>query len=441
MSNKRLLTGNHAAAYACKDSRVQVVAAYPITPQSPVTERISEFVASGELQARYVCVESEHSAITVCIAASTAGTRTFTASSANGLCLMHEQLHWAAGARLPIVLTCVNRGVAAPWTVWTDHQDSMSQRDTGWIQIYVENNQEIYDSIIQAFRLAERVLIPVMVCYDGYVLSHTAMPVITEDQAKVDAFLPPFKPLIRLDPDHPVNFGLVTMPDPRNDHPGIQELGAYMEIRHRLQRDLMAAMSEVVKVDRDFTEAFGRSCGGLLKTYRVEGSDLVILALGTAASEARVASDLLRERGLKVGVASLRLFRPFPTEAIAELASTVDRIMILDRAVSYGYEGPLAGDVKAALYGLKNPPGLHCYVAGIGGREISAEMIAQAAEDILNGRAESPKRPQEMPWINLQPGRSSVPATEEERQAIARQAPTEEHKICSASCGPVCEAP
>jgi len=408
MSYKRLLTGNHAAAYAVKDCRTQVVAAYPITPQSPVTERISKFVAAGELDARYVCVESEHSAITVCIAASTAGVRTFTASSANGLCLMHEQLHWAAGARLPIVLACVNRGVAAPWTVWTDHQDSMSQRDTGWIQIYVEDNQEIYDAIIQAYRLAERVLIPVMVCYDGYVLSHTAMPVLTETQEEVDAFLPPYAPMITLDPEHPVNFGLVTMPDPRHDHPGIAELGAYMEIRHRLQQDLAAAESDVVEVDEAFGQAFGRSYGGLIKMYKTDDAELVILAMGTVASESRVAADLLRERGHAVGIASLRLFRPFPTEAIRRLASTFDKIMIIDRALSYGYEGPLACDTKAALYGLSDPAALSCFIAGIGGREVSAEMIADAAEGVLTGRAEEPLRPQHVPWINLHPAKSTL---------------------------------
>ncbi len=408
MSYKRLLTGNHAAAYAVKDCRTQVVAAYPITPQSPVTERISEFVATGELKARYVCVESEHSAITVCIAASTTGVRTFTASSANGLCLMHEQLHWAAGARLPIVLACVNRGVAAPWTVWTDHQDSMSQRDTGWIQIHVEDNQEIYDAIIQAYRLAERVYIPVMVCYDGYVLSHTAMPVLTETQEQVDAFLPAYEPLITLDPEHPVNIGLVTMPEPRHDHPGIDELGAYMEIRHRLQQDLAAAESDVVEIDEAFGLAFGRSYGGLMKTYKTDDADLVILAMGTVASESRVAADLLRERGRAVGVASLRLFRPFPTQAIRQLASAFDKIMIIDRALSYGYEGPLACDTKAALYGLSDPASLSCFIAGIGGREISAEMIAEAAEGVLTGRAEPPVRPQDVPWINLHPARSTL---------------------------------
>ena len=408
MGSKAVLTGNHAAAHACKDARVQVVAAYPITPQSPVTERISEFVSAGELKARYVCVESEHTAITVCIGAASTGARTFTASSANGLCLMHEQLHWTAGARLPVVLACVNRGVAAPWTVWTDHQDSMSQRDTGWIQIYVEDNQEIYDSIIQAYRLAERVLLPVMVCYDGYVLSHTAMPVTTEAQSEVDAFLPPFDPPVKLDPGQPLNFSLVTLPEPRQDHPGLAEFGGYMEIRHGLQQDLAAAVTEVANVDAEFKQAFGRGYSGVMKTDRVEDAQLVIVTMGTVASEARVAADLLREKDRRVGVASLRLYRPFPVDAIRELAAKCDRIMIIDRALSYGYEGPLAGDIKAALYGMNDPPELSCFVAGLGGREISAEMIAEQAENVLEGRMTPPACPQNAPWINLQPARTTV---------------------------------
>jgi pyruvate/2-oxoacid:ferredoxin oxidoreductase alpha subunit len=424
--HRHVLTGNHAAAYACRDCRVQVVAAYPITPQSPVTERISQFVASGEMPAQYVCVESEHTAITVCIGASTAGARTFTATSANGLCLMHEQLHWAAGARLPIVMACVNRGVAAPWTVWTDHQDAMSQRDTGWIQIYVEDNQEIYDTIIQAYRLAERVLLPVMVCYDGYVLSHTVMPVTTLEPSTVAAFLPPYQPPLALDPEKPVNIGLVTMPDPRNDHPGIEQLGGYMEIRHRLQQDLAAAEAEVVRVDDEFGEAFGRSYGGRMRTHQAENAELVILAMGTAASESRVAAELLRPRGHRVGVASLRLFRPFPVGILRDLAAKVGRLMILDRAVSYGYEGPLASETKAALYGLPNPPEIFSFVAGIGGREISAEMIADTAEAILAGRAVPPARPQDMPWINLQPARDTIarePAVDDDAEKTRNALP------------------
>jgi len=416
MSCKRVLTGNYAAAYACKDSRVQVVAAYPITPQSPVTERLSEFVAAGELDARYLCVESEHSAITVCIGAATMGARTFTASSANGLCLMHEQLHWAAGARLPIVLACVNRAVGTPWNVHADHQDSISQRDTGWLQFYVEDNQEIYDTLIQAYLLAERVLLPVMVCYDGFVLSHTAMPVTTAAQQEVDAFLPPFNPPVKLDPDRPMNLGLITMPEPRRDHPGIAEFGAYMELRHDLQRDMMASASEVENVDAQFKQVFGRGYSGALKTYKVEDAELLILAMGTVASESKVAADLLRERGLRVGALSLRVYRPFPASALRKLGAEFKKIMVIDRAISFGHEGPLAADTKAALYGLTNPPALSGFVGGIGGREISAEMIAEAAEAVLRGRIVPSGEPQEISWINLKPARSPAESSRIETQ-------------------------
>jgi pyruvate ferredoxin oxidoreductase alpha subunit len=408
MSERSVLTGNDAAAHACRDCRVQVVAAYPITPQSPLTERISRFVAEGEMAARYVCVESEHTAITVCIGAASAGARTFTASSANGLCLMHEQLHWAAGARLPIVMACVNRGVAAPWTIWTDHQDSFSQRDTGWIQLYVESNQEIYDTLVQAYRLAERLLIPVMVCYDGFSLSHTAMPVITEGPAAVDAFLPPFDPPLRLDPDHPLHFGAVTLPDPRRDHPDIAEFGGYMEIRHGLQQDLTAAIATVGEVDADFHQAFGRGYGGAMSVYKTEDAELVILAVGTVASESKVAADLLRQHGLRVGVVSLRLYRPFPADLVRSLAGRHPRMLIIDRAVSYGYEGPLATDIKAAMFGLKNPPRLSCCVAGLGGREIGAEMIAEVAEEVMGDEATDSGGRCHPRWINLQPARTAA---------------------------------
>ncbi|UCD27724.1 MAG: pyruvate ferredoxin oxidoreductase, partial [Planctomycetota bacterium] len=272
----------------------------------------------------------------------------------------------------------------------------------------VEDNQEIYDSIIQAYRLAERVLIPVMVCYDGFMLSHTAMPVIVEDQSVLDAFLPPFDPPVKLDPDRPMNFGLVTLPEPRFDLPGIADFGGYMEIRHGLQQDLSAAMAEVVKVDAEFNQVFGRGYSGVMKEYKTDGADLVILTMGTLASEARVAADLLGERGLRVGIASLRLYRPFPTDAIRRLAAGCDKIMIIDRALSYGNEGPLAGDTKAALYGQEKLPELSCLVAGLGGREVRAEMIADAAESVLSGEFRAPPRPQEMPWINLRPARTPV---------------------------------
>ena len=220
MSNVQIMTGNQAAALGAKLCNVEVVAAYPITPQSQLAEILSQFVESGELRAEYVRVEGEHSALTVCISASTVGARVFTATSANGLLYMHEQLHWAAGSRLPIVMCCVNRGVGAPWTIFNDQQDSLAQRDTGWVQLYCRNNQEIIDTVIQAYRIAEAVYCPVMVCYDGFVLSHTMMPVDVPDAARVRDFLPPYRPHTILSPDDPRNLNPVLFPGQRRDKPG-----------------------------------------------------------------------------------------------------------------------------------------------------------------------------------------------------------------------------
>ena len=241
-------------------ARAQVIAAYPITPQTPLTEKLSEFVESGQLEAQYIPVESEHSAMAVCIAASTAGTRAFTATSANGLLYMVEQLHWAVGARLPIVMCVANRGIGAPWTVWNDQQDSMSQRDVGWIQLYANDHQQIIDSVLKAFKLAQTVSIPVMVCYDGYLLSHTYMPFDRPEQAGVDAFLPPFAPTHFLDPENPGNFNTVTLPDVRPGVDGTLQPG-YIEIRHNLHQDLRAALATYEEIDREFAERFGRGGG------------------------------------------------------------------------------------------------------------------------------------------------------------------------------------
>src|SRR5512139_3285444 len=253
-----MLDGNRAAALGAKLSRVQVVAAYPITPQTPVTEGLSEFVARGELPAQYVNVESEHSALAVCTSASTVGARTFTATSAHGLAYMHEMLHWAAGARLPVVLACVNRAIGAPWNVQNDQQDSISQRDTGWIQIYARNNQEILDSIIQAYKIAESVYVPVLVCYDGYILSHTEMPVDVPSQEVVDRFLPRYKPHTTLDPANPKNYNLVTLANPRVNAEGVLCHG-YMELRYLLQEALENSRETIIRVGREYGELFGRS--------------------------------------------------------------------------------------------------------------------------------------------------------------------------------------
>src|SRR4030043_288720 len=313
----RILDGNHAAAEGAKLSRVQVIAAYPITPQTPLTEALSEFVETGDLKAEYIAVESEHSAMTVCTSASLVGARTFTATSAHGLAYMHEMLHWAAGARLPVVLACVNRAIGAPWNILNDQQDSISQRDTGWIQIYARNNQEILDTIIQAYKIAETVYIPVMVCFDGYVLSHTEMPVNVPSQEQVDRFLPPYKPHTTLDPANPKNYNLVTLADPRVNAEGILCHG-YMELRYLLQEALQDSTETIGKIGREFGKLFGRDYGGMFWENDMDDADIVIVAMGSLAMEATVAADMVREEGQKVGVLGLKVFRPFPKAALAK---------------------------------------------------------------------------------------------------------------------------
>ncbi len=256
----RIIDGNEAAALGARLSRVQVIAAYPITPQTPVTEKLAEYVERGQLKAEYVAVESEHSAMAVCTSASMVGARTFTATSSHGLAYMHEMLHWAAGARLPVVMACVNRAIGAPWNVLNDQQDSISQRDTGWIQIYARNNQEILDSVIQAYRIAEQVYVPVMVCYDGYLLSHTEMPVIVPSQEDVDKFLPLYKPHTVLDPKDPRNYNLVTLADPRNNGDGVLCHG-YMELRQLLQEAMECSLEVIAGVGHEYGRAFGRDYG------------------------------------------------------------------------------------------------------------------------------------------------------------------------------------
>jgi pyruvate/2-oxoacid:ferredoxin oxidoreductase alpha subunit len=377
-----------------------VVAAYPITPQSPVTEMLSEYVESGELEAEYVTVESEHSAMSVCIGASTVGARAFTATSANGLAYMCEQIHWAAGARLPIVMGCVNRAMAAPWNVLNDQQDSMSQRDAGWIQIYARNNQEIIDTVIQGFRIAESLYVPVMVCYDGYILSHTVMPVAIPPQELVDRFLPPYKAHTILDPADPRNLNQVTLADPRMNAEGCLCHG-YLELRYLLEQALELAPETIMAVDREYGETFGRSWGGMTWTYRAEDADVLLMAAGSLASEATVAADLLREQDIAAGVLGLRVYRPFPGKELAEAARGRRLVAVFDKSLSYGHEGPICADLKSVLYGTGSAPAVHGYVGGLGGRDVKAPELVQAVQDSLC-RLDAGNAAKETGWINCQ---------------------------------------
>ena len=394
-------SGNVAAAQGVKLSRAQVIAAYPITPQTPLTEKLSEFIESGEMDAQYVPVESEHSALAVCIAASSTGARAFTATSANGLLYMHEQIHWAAGARLPLVMCVVNRGVGAPWTIWNDHQDSISQRDTGWIQIYVNDHQQIIDGVIKAFMLAEEVMIPVMLCYDGYLLSHTYMPFEVPGQEQVDAFLPPYKPAYALDPAHPANLNTVTLPEVRVDAKGRTAHG-YMEIRYLLQEDMQGAIKVMSRVEERFKEHFGRGGNPHYETYRCEDARFIAVSMGSLSYHLREVIDSLRDDGIKAGIMSIHLYRPFPAQVIAQGLEGAEGVVVFEKALSYGYEGALCSDVKAALYSFngsrKKRPFVHNYILGLGGREIKTTDLYEAFKDtcLNNGKADVGLK-----WIGL----------------------------------------
>lgn len=390
-------SGNVAAATGVKLSRAQVVAAYPITPQTPLTEKLSEFVESRQLDAEYIPVESEHSAMAVCIAASTAGTRAFTATSANGLLYMNEQLHWAVGARLPVVMCVANRGIGAPWTVWNDQQDSMSQRDVGWIQLYANDHQQIIDSVIKAFKLAQTVSIPVMVCYDGYLLSHTYMPFEQPDQELVDAFLPTFSPKHFLNPEEPGNFNTVTLPDIRPGVDGNMEPG-YIEIRNSLQKDLRSSLDVYAEIDKEFGEKFGRSGTPFIEQYLCEDADYVAVAIGSLAYQLRDVIDIMRGQGLKIGVMSVQMYRPFPDKAVVEALTGKKCVVVFEKALSYGNQGPLYADIKSALYSSTNRPPIQNYILGLGGREIKTQHLL----DALNQSCSSPDTIEDTPrWLGL----------------------------------------
>jgi len=395
----KVMTGNEAAATAARLARVQVIAAYPITPQTSVVETLSSWVESGELSAEFVTVESEHSALTVCITASTVGARVFTATSANGLAYMTEQVWWAAGARLPIVMCIANRAMAAPWNVLNDQQDSMSVRDAGWIQLYCRDNQEILDTTIQAYRIAEQLHVPAMVCYDGFLLSHTMMPVEVPAPHVVDGFLPPYQPLTIVDPGDPRNIGPVTLADPRPDAQGVMRPG-YMEIRAGLHRSLVEALDVIPAVDSAWAEKTGRSWGGLTWEHLLEDAEVVLVAAGSLGVQLTVAAEQLRERGVKVGVLGVRAYRPFPVAVLREKLAGRSLALVFDKAMSYGNEGPIAGDLKAALYSTPGAPVVLGAVCGLGGRDVTVghlvSVVERAIADVEGGVTDRPTE-----WVNL----------------------------------------
>jgi pyruvate/2-oxoacid:ferredoxin oxidoreductase alpha subunit len=393
-----ILTGNQTAALAAKLCRVQVIAAYPITPQSRIPEILSEYVERGELKAEFVRVESEHSAMAVCISASLVGARVFTATAANGLAYMHEQLHWAAGARLPIVMPVTNRGLGAPWTILNDMQDTISQRDTGWMQFYCMTNQEIIDHVIMAYRVAEQLMAPIMVCFDGFRLSHTMMPVAVPSQDEIDSFLPPYRLPYQLSPETPVNINPVVMTDPVPGPDGTL-CPSYMGFRRRLQETLEAAPLLIAEVGRDFAAAFGRSYEDPIYRYYSEDATFLFVTMGSLASEASEATDILRDQGINIGVVGVRMFRPFPANALAQAAAKAEALIVLEKAISYGYEGALSSELKAALFSHNGRrPVVYNYILGLGGKDVKPSDLIEAAEETTQGLTQG-KRQEHPRWI------------------------------------------
>jgi pyruvate/2-oxoacid:ferredoxin oxidoreductase alpha subunit len=387
-----ILTGTQAAALAAKLCRVQVIAAYPITPQSKIPEVLSEYVEKGELQAEFVRVESEHSAMGVCISASIVGARVFTATAANGLAYMHEQLHWAAGARVPIVMPVTNRGLGAPWTILNDMQDTIAQRDTGWMQFYCMNNQEVLDQVILAYKVAEQLMIPTMVCFDGFRLSHTMMPVSIPSQEDVDTYLPPLEPVHSIDPENPVNINPVVMTDPLKDPEG-NLCPSYMGFRMRLQETMESALPVIAEAGKVFGERFGRSYEDNLYRYRTEDADFLFLTMGSVASEASDTVDILRERGVKAGVIGVRVYRPFPSASLAEATAGAKSIAVVEKAISYGYEGALATELKAALFSRNgHRPVIFNYITGLGGKDVKPTDLLEAAQETIDAASGTPSQ-------------------------------------------------
>jgi pyruvate ferredoxin oxidoreductase alpha subunit len=369
MSNearKEFMNGDEAIAYGAKLTKPGVIPAYPITPQTIAVEKISEFVANGEMDCEYMHVESEHSAMCAAMGASLAGARTFTATSSQGLLYMCEMLHYVSGSRFPVVMMNANRTVAAPWNIFGDQRDSISQRDSGWIQVYVENAQEALDMIIQAYKVAEneKVYTPMMVNMDGFVNTHTYELVDIPAQADVDEFLPPFKSLNAVDFNNPKSFCMSAATDWN------------MEFRYQQEKAIQDAIPVIESVDKEFGDKFGRYYGGLVSEYKCEDAEAVLVCLGSTSGTARIVVDELRAQGKKVGAIKLRYYRPFPREFFKGLGDNIKAVGVLDRDISFGYEGAVASDVKAALYEKEGSiPNVINFIAGIAGRDIRKESL------------------------------------------------------------------
>lgn len=367
------LNGNEAAAYAVKQCKPDVIAAYPITPQTVIVERLSEYVANGELDAEFISVESEHSAMSACIGASAMGARVYTATASQGLALMYEMLFVASSFRLPIVMSVANRALNSPLNIWNDMSDTMGARDCGWIQLYNENAQEVYDFTIMSFRIAEdhKVLLPVMVCHDGFIVSHSTEGVEVLSDSDVDSFLPPRTPLYTLDVTKPITMGCVGIPE------------YYPEVKYQQEVATKRSLGKIKEVVKEFNEAFGRNYG-VVEEYRMEDAEVALLTIGSVSGTAKDAVDEMRSMGKPVGLVKLRVFRPLPVEDLRKILVKVKAVGVIDRHISFGaLGGALNMEVRAALYELKNRPHVMGFPTGLGGRDIRVEHLIKVAEELF----------------------------------------------------------
>jgi pyruvate ferredoxin oxidoreductase alpha subunit len=368
-----------AASEAVRLANTDVVAAYPITPQTHIVEHLSEFVNNGELDAEFVPVESEHSAMSVCLGSSAAGARTFTCTSSQGLILMSEIVYIASALRLPIVMVLANRSLSSPLSIWNDHTDVMAIRDCGWIQVFADNGQEVFDHVLWAYRVAEdrRVLHPVIVNIDGFILTHVIEPIELLDQETVDRFLPPYEPLHRLHPDKPVTMGCFAMPN------------LYTETKKAQDEALKATRPMILEGWKEFGDLTGRYYHPI-EEYRTEDADLLIVTMGSLGETACVAADSMRAQGQSVGVLKIRLWRPFPFDLFRQAVRKASTLVVMDRATSYGGPGgPVSSELRAALYGTDHQPKIVNFIAGLAGRDVSPEDFGKMVDLTLSGKAKT----------------------------------------------------
>jgi pyruvate ferredoxin oxidoreductase alpha subunit len=369
------IEGSQAVAKAVALCRPEVISAYPISPQTHVVEALSDLVRTGELApCEYLMVESEFAAMSASIGASAAGARAYTATASQGLLYMVEALYNASGLGLPIVMTVANRAIGAPINIWNDHGDSMSQRDSGWIQLYAESNQEAADLHIQAFKLAEELSLPVMVCMDGFVLTHAVEAVDLPAQEQVDAFLPAFEPRQVLDPSDPVTIGAMVGPE------------AFTEVRYLMHAAQMQALDVVPEIAAEFSQAFGRSSGGLTRSYRSADAETIVVALGSVLGTIEEVVDELREQGERIGAVGIKCFRPYPLAEVRAALGQAKRVVVVEKAFAVGLGGIVGQNVRLALSGL--PPRVYDVVAGLGGRAITRQSLHRLLGDVRDDRLE-----------------------------------------------------